>query len=51
MHHDLHTPILEELNRALAHVFEVGGAGGDDVDYAEDALFGRMRMGMVVIVV
>ena len=50
MHNDFHASVFEELNRAYADVFEVCGAGGDDVDYAEDALFVR-GVGVVVVMV
>ena len=50
MHNNLHASVLQELDGAVADVFEVGGAGGDDVDDAEDALFG-WGVGVVVVVV
>ncbi|CBX95987.1 predicted protein [Plenodomus lingam JN3] len=34
MHDDVHTLALEKLHGALADVFEVGGARGDDVNDA-----------------
>jgi hypothetical protein len=50
VHDDVHAAVLEELDGALAHVFGVCGAGRDDVNDTEDALFAR-RVSMVVVVV
>jgi hypothetical protein len=52
VHDDFHAAVFEELDGAYAHVFEICGVRGDDVDDAEDALFVRgVRMVMVVVVV
>lgn len=52
MHNDVHIPALQELDCAFAHIFEVCGVRGDDVNYAEDALFsGGGAMAVVVVVV
>lgn len=52
MHHDIHVPPLQELDRALADVLEVRSVRGDDVHHAENSLLaGCMAVFMVVIVV
>lgn len=60
LHDDVHVLLTEVLDGAFAHVFEIGAAGGDDVDHAEGFCFGVavavvmvmvMRMVVVVIVV
>lgn len=48
MYNDVHASTLEEMHSALAHIFNVCGAGGDDVDDAENSL---LVLCMVVIVV
>jgi hypothetical protein len=52
MHNEIHVAALQELDRALADVFDVGGVRGDDVDHAEDSLLaGCVAVFMVVVVV
>jgi uncharacterized protein (DUF983 family) len=49
MYHNLHAPIFQELHGPYADVFEICDAGGDDVDYAEDALLVGVRVIVVVM--
>ena len=51
MYYYIHTPVLQELVRALPHVFWVCHAVGDDVDHAENAtLLGCVAMIVIVVV-
>lgn len=47
---NVHIPALEELDGAFAHVFEVCGLSGDDVDDAEDSLLSGSVAVIVVMV-
>lgn len=49
MHYNVEITLFQEGFGALADVFEGGGAGGDDMDYAEDLLGAVMSMGMGVV--
>jgi hypothetical protein len=51
VHDNFHAAAFKELDGALTDVENVGGAGGDDVDYAEDAGFvGCVGVVMAVVV-
>lgn len=49
LNENVHALLAEVVHGALADIFEVGAARGDDVDYAEDV--GSMRVMVIVIVI
>lgn len=49
LNENVHALLAEVVHGALADIFEVGAARGDDVDYAEDV--GGMRVMVIVIVI
>jgi hypothetical protein len=51
MHNEIHVAALQELDRALADVLDVGGVRGDDVNHAEDSLLAGCVAVFVVVVV
>lgn len=52
MYYYIHTPVLQELVRALTHVFWICHAVGNDMNHAENAaLLGCVAMVVVVVVV
>jgi hypothetical protein len=52
MYYYIHTPVLQELMRALTDIFWICRARSDDVNYTENAaLLGCMAVIVVVVVV